>query len=653
LQGGAAIPQKKDFNKIPPEGDSDVGPFFWGKFDIARREKNRLRMNEKWMRNYELRRGKLFQRNNAKVPLVPVNLFYHAVNRTKANLTDNSPRFEIMEHQKGSEQYAFQLNAAANYWWRYNDQQLSLDESIDNSETYGTSIEKAYFNPALEGGIGDVEFAIVDPFKFFPWPGMRHLQKMPMVFEVEVLELNEIRRRWPKTGQKVRAEAEWSQMVGKRREEVKAGGLQKTDTTNNLPNNYVDGETQAKGSYSDLHRALVVEVWVRDYSTVEEEIEEPVQTPAPDGTVVQETALRKIQVPKYPGNIRVVHLTNSGKVVLDDVPNPSINPVLPLQQQMESYLYDKYPYIKNVSNLDMSNFWGYSVIEQIEVLVKELNKKLSQVAAHLDKTVRPTTIIPKNAGIDANQISNMAGQRWFVNMAAAQFIRHLDMPSLPADFPRYIEIIKEFVDIITGLHEVQQGKSPKGVSAAAAILALQEKAATMLREKVRNVDILIQNRGRMWMSLVRNWYTEERTIRMSGVSALDGEKFVSFKGINVQGKYTFEVTTGSTMPKSSFVLQEQAISLFREGAIDQIELLVRLNYPNAEEIVKRMQAGPLMELLERLQSVGMPEEILQTIQTVASMDDNEFKQFVADQEARQNEIIHNATAEAEAAGGQG
>jgi hypothetical protein len=347
-----------------------------------------------------------------------------------------------------------------------------------------------------------------------------------------------------------------------------------------------------------------------------------------------------------------VHVTNQGRVVLSDTKNPSINPTLPLEQVSQAFLFDRYPYIKNDSNVDMSNFWGYSVIEQIEVLGKELNKKISQVAAHIDRAVRPTTIIPKNSGLEASQITNQPGQRWFVNLAASQFIRNLDMPSLPADYAMYIRLLLELVDTITGLNDVTQGRKPKGVSAASAIVALQEKAETMLREKVRNLDMLIETRGKMWMSLVRNWYTEERTIRMSGIpEGPNADLFLSFKGINITGKYTFEVSSGSTMPKSSFIRQEQAIQLFREKAIDQIELLLRLDYPNAEEIVKRMQRGPLADLLERLQTAGMPEEILQTIQTVAEMDDNEYKQFIADQEARQNEAAHNQAAGAAAGAG--
>lgn len=630
----------------PPEGSDNVGKFFWNKFQICKQEKDRLNMHSKWMRNYELKRGRHFRTTTSKWPLVPINIFYIAVSRTKAHLTDSKPRFEIVAHDENSQDQAPMMNAAANNWYKRTQQLKKHSDSIDNGETYGSTIEKMVFNPALEGGKGDIEAVVNDPFKIFPWPGVREIQNMPYFFEIEVLELEDIQRIWPETGKDVQPDMQFSTstLVGKERELIKAGTLANHRAMDNLPNNFAP--SGGRVSELGINRAMIVEGWIKDFTIIDEEIEQEVPITVPDQDPDSETFGQEIptgemdmqkqktgrRVPKYPGFIRVVHLANEGRIVLDDVPNPSINPTLPAEQAENFYLFDKLPYLKTDSNTDTSNFWAFSVIEQIEILGKEINKKISQVAAYIDKTVRPTLINPKTTGIDKHMVSNLPGQMWRpVNHLVSQSIRYLEMPSLPPDFYVYIELLLRLVDNITGIQDVTEGRKPKGISAASAIIALQEKAQTMFREKIRNYDLALEEKGRMWISLAQNWYTEERKIRLSGKALETMGPFGQFKGTEMQGEFTFEVVPGSTLPKSLFVRLEQSVQLFNAGAIDQKALLEAFDFPNSDEIIRRMSLGQLGLLIERLQVIGaVDEETLAIIQQVGSLDEKEFNKLAND-----------------------
>lgn len=635
---GTSRPELVD--KLPPEGSKDLGEFLWKKFRICKQEKDRLNLHPKWMRNYELKRGRHFKTTNSKWPLVPINIFYIAVSRTKAHLTDSKPRFEIVAHDKNAQEQAPIMNAAASNWWKRTMQLKKHADSIDNGETYGTSIEKMVFNPSLEGGKGDIETVVNDPFKIFPWPGVRDIQKMPYFCEIEVMELENIKRTWPETGKNVKPDMQFSTstLIGKDRELVKAGTLHNFRATEgNLPNNFAP--SGGKVSELGINRAMIVEVWIKDFTMIKETTEQSVVLQDTDfnsptfgedyETGETETVPTGNEVPKYPGFIRVVHLANEGKIVLDDVPNPSINPAQPPEQTENSYLYDKIPYLKTDSNTDTSNFWAFSVIEQIEILGKEINKKISQIASYIDKTVRPTLIMPLTAGIEQHKISNLSGQVWFpTNHIVSQFIRYMDMPSLPSDFYAYIQLLLTLVDNITGIQDVTEGRKPKGISAASAIIALQEKAQTMFREKIRSYDMALEEKGRMWISLSQNWYTEERKIRLSGRAMEEMGQFGDFRGSEMQGEYTFEVVPGSTLPKSLFVRLEQSTQLFNAGAIDQRALLEAHDIPNIDEIIARMQQGPLGELLERLQIMGVvDDQTLQIIQQIGSLEEKDFNKL--------------------------
>ena len=608
----------------PQDGDK-VGKFFFKKFEIAKAEKTRLKMHSKWMVNYSIFRGDHFKNKDSKYPLVPINLAYVCVSRTKANLTDNQPRFEVTAHDQSAEDTKGFMNAAAVRWWDVTHQQISLSETVHNSELYGSSIEKMIFDMSLENGLGDANTILTDPFKFFPWPGIRDIQKMPMFFEVEILDVNEIRRRWPKTGKEVKEEKEWAGLVGKKREEVKAGTSDKgTDTTANLPPNWVPGQGPDKSE--DVKMAMVIECWVRDYETITEK--QPVM--GPNGPVMDESGqpvTQDVEVPKYPGNIHCLHIANEGKIVLDDMPNPSINPNLPKEVTSQTYLFDKFPYPKLDSNCDTSNFWAFSVLEQIEIIVREINKKISQIAAYIDKTVRPTLIMPRTLGIEERHITNLpGGVYWPTNPQMSQFIRYLQIPSLPQDFYAYLELLLKLIDTITGLHDVTQGRKPGGVQAASAIIALQEKAETMFREKIRNLTLLLEERGRMWISMVQNWYTEERILKMAGKdNPQSNSDYIPFRGSEMMGKYGFDVATGSTMPKSMFVRQQQAQSLYTIKAIDQKALLEAFDWPDANQVMQRMAMGPLGALEDRLKKAGAPDEVIAVVDHIGKMDEKTFK----------------------------
>ncbi len=639
---GAEIGTKKFIGTPPPEaGHEDVGAWVHQNFGVAKRDSERLGWKKKWLRNNELIRGKHFRQQQhgmggtGKYPLVTVNLFFVAHTTTVANLTDNKPKFDIVPHDDASKAVAPIMHKAGSNWWHRTKQQATLTATVRQNEKYGSTIEKMSFNPELEGGRGDADCDIVDVFKFLPWPGHTDIQSMPRLFEFDYMALESIRRLWPDTGKDVKPEDPHSALLGKEREEIKAGSMSHGRHTGNLPNNYSFGGG-ASNKEQDIQKALVVECWCKDYTM--EPVMETRPVTIPDGTgnllpIIEngQPVLEKVDTgeekPKYPGFIRVIHVTNGGKIVLSDNPNPSINPNIPPEIAQNSYLWDKYPYIKGDSYSDETNFWGYSLVEQIENLVLEINKKMSQISAFIDKTVRPTLIMPKTAGVPADKISNLSGQKFEpLNHIVSQYIRYLDMPGLPPDFYKYVEMLLKLVDIISGIHDVTEGRKPAGVSAASAIVALQEKAETIFREKIRNLDLIIEERGRMWISLAQNWYTNPRKLNMAGADAKKLGEFIDFTGADFKGEFAFEVVTGSTMPKSVFVRREHAIQLFQSGALDQRALLESFDWPKLEEVIQRMAQGPLGQLLERLQGAGMDQPVLQFIQNVGSMDDNDYKQ---------------------------
>jgi len=62
--------------------------------------------------------------------------------------------------------------------------------------------------------------------------------------------------------------------------------------------------------------------------------------------------------------------------------------------------------------------------------------------------------------------------------------------------------------------------------------------------------------------------------------------------------------------------QEQAMALYRDGAIDRQALLETLNFPNYKEVIERVGETQLDQALQILVQAGMPEENAMALKNV-------------------------------------
>jgi hypothetical protein len=219
--------------------------------------------------------------------------------------------------------------------------------------------------------------------------------------------------------------------------------------------------------------------------------------------------------------------------------------------------------------------------------------------------------------------TNAAGIINPINSMEATGIRWLDFPEVPIDMEKMANLFKELFFLIAGTFELEQAQTPgREVVAYKAIAALLERASTMMRGKIRNYSKLLRERGRMYLSYVQNYYTVERWFTWEENGEVQADR-ISAKDANFPIKLT--VVNGSTMPISKIQQREEALVLFDKGAIDQKALLDKLDWAGRSEVVKRMQAGPMGEMVERIAATGAPEEVLALFEELGAMDEKEFE----------------------------
>lgn len=605
---------KESTELFPAHGTSKVGYKVFTLLAEVIQDKNNLGLPAKWNRNYELSRNKHWSQSSSTISLMTANLLFTHRQRTVNMLTDNNPTFNIVKRGNPEEiedSVYDDLLHTAQFWWGDTEQQSILEQSVINGETYGCTIEKVLFNPDLEFNLGEIETEIVDPYHFGFYPvKTKAIQKAEAVFHYWPMSVREAKRRWPQFADNITSDEEFLKELGDTRREVTANtkGQPKgyfstfSGVVKNMLN--MSGESSAEGK-----ELLICECWAKDY-TVQE-----------DGT------------PLYKGNIRIITACNGGQIVLEDRSNPSVSEVLEDEEAQKTYLYDKYPFTLTQSITDTSQLWSYSDFEQLESIQIEVNKTLTQFTMFKDKVAGFKFINPETSGVNNSEITNQSGILNPVNENGAMGLRYIDPPKMPADLVAAFNLYKEIFFLISGSFELEAAQTPgKEVIAYKAIAALLEHASNMLKGKISNYGKMVRERGRMFLSHVMNFYTEDRWIPVEQEGkeeqrAINGHKLI------VPAKLT--VVSGSMMLKSKVAQREEALELFNKGAIDAEELLKKIDWTDWKQVIKRAQAGPFGELFEKLSGMGVPPEMIEIFQQLSQMDMKEFEKAAGDGEIPQ------------------
>ncbi len=574
----------------PPEGHPDVGLFAYALFEMAAQEKERLGLPERWYENHRLYRGDHWNRNRRlsknRAHEVTANLLFANIQRTVANLTARDPVAEVHSVDGIEDDADMLLSQRIKNWWNNDEQGNVLARSALQMETYGITIEKFVPNPDA----GNLDVVVKDPYSWFPAPGVYDdIQDMPYMCDAYPMDVSDVEAMFGVEG--VVADDTYS-LLGEDREDnipQPAGirtGISGAKTTDH------------KGSIHTLQalrqvrepRALVIEVWLRDLTM------EPVTVETPDGPQESEQL-------KYPGGIRKITLTNRGHLVLDDSPNPNVNPALDRSLGEHTYAWGHYPYAKACSYEDTTSIWGFAAAEQVGDLQAKINEILSRIAAYVSLCCMPPLVLPMDTGVSDAKITNQAGLIIRpTSTMASQGIRYLQVPNLPTNFFQALDIHLNFFDRIFAIQDVDRGETPRNIEAASAIITLQERNAVLMRHKIRATDYLVRERGRWAISFFQNFGWQEELLDVQDEMRL-------FRGTDYAGrKFNYVVESGSTITKTNLQVMQDAKELYQMGVIDRQALLESVNFPNWKQILERTAEGQLNQALQVLIEAGLPQE---------------------------------------------
>lgn len=155
---------------------------------------------------------------------------------------------------------------------------------------------------------------------------------------------------------------------------------------------------------------------------------------------------------------------------------------------------------------------------------------------------------------------------------------------LPAEVLNERQRIINDLQMVSAFSELALGKKPEGVSSGRGFLVLQEQVDSVFSPTMFVVENALEEVGRRFLVLAKQYYREERTIRIRGE---DGKwEYRSFMQSDLSDSADVQVQIGSSFPWSKSARQDMVLTLIQalpglvtnpDGSINKQELARYIN----------------------------------------------------------------------------
>ena len=350
---------------------------------------------------------------------------------------------------------------------------------------YGMAVYGVFWDNTLENGLGDIRLSKIHPLNLFWEPGITDIQDSRNVFVIALMEDEEIRRQYPHY-----------------RPEPQYDGMGLTDYRMvSWPNQTEEG-----------NKTVVVDWYYK--------------TTTPDGR----TLLHYCKFAKG----EVLFASENHEVFAE----------------RGWYEHGQYPIELDVLYPMEGSPAGFGMIAVGRNPQTYIDRIDGNLMHYLDEATHVRYLAKKSAGINMDAF-NDSTQKIVEVEGDIDEERFRQMTLNPLDRV-YMDLRNMKVDELketTGNRDISQGSTLHGVTAASAILALQEAGQKGSRDAIATSYRMYVRLMRQIIELIRQFYTEERCFRISGKG--DGSRdyrFVSYSnkslvdqvtGIDAQGRFTY------------------------------------------------------------------------------------------------------------------
>jgi len=233
-------------------------------------------------------------------------------------------------------------------------------------------------------------------------------------------------------------------------------------------------------------------------------------------------------------------------------------------------------------------FEGLGEIDNIYSLNRSITRRMNLLNRSLEYEALPLLVIDRDAGADIDKNALGPGDR--ISKTRGSELKWLDFRGVSQHQFELLAMELRLLEMVSGVSDVQYGRRPAGIEAAAAIRELRSgarvritaKESSMLRELSHLLKKLMVCAGK---KLNRRYFFQSTRGEPTWI---DPEELLD--------EYSIRFAIGTASVASRLELEERALGLFQAGLIDQEAALQDIDYRGREEVVARMRAQQMQEM---------------------------------------------------------
>jgi len=541
----------------------------------------RIIENEEWykLKHWEYIRNKQSTTTgpNAERPEPATAWLFDSLANKHADAMDNYPEANVLPREQSDEQEAKTLQSILPVILERCKYQKIYSRAWWDKLKHGTSVKGVFWDPTAENGLGDIAIKQIDLLNIFWEPGIEDIQDSANLFITKLVNLEKLKADYPK----------YADMFTSNAYDVKQ---------------YIHNQT------IDMSEKTVVVDW---YYKVRQD--------NGDGTF--RTILHYA---KFVGEALLFSSENEA--------HKTTGTERPLYQN-GLYEHGKYPVEFDVLYPLKGTPVGFGLVDickDPQVYIDKLGQAILENAVI---GARPRYLSKEGTGIDMNDFTDLS----------KQIVRYTGNPddNKPIEHPKldaiYFSVYQQKIDEMketSANRDFSAGGTSGGVTAAAAIAALQEAGNKRSRDMINESYLAFAEECNLVIELIRQFYSIKRAFR---ITAENGYEYILYSNQNIAPRQVQDELTGRAFtrkPIFDVTVKPQRRNPFSRNAQNQLAVeLYQLGFFNPQLAEQTLTALELMDfegkekIRERIQQGQTMMMIIQQLQMALAQRDQLIAQL--------------------------
>src|SRR5574343_121268 len=590
---------------------------------------------------------------------VVVNVIYPAVEQAVAMLTTNKPKFSSTGREDSDTKTGRVFADIMSYIWDNSDGNTQVKRVIYDAYTKGLGYLFAYIDPNADFGKGDITLTALDTFDVYVDPNSKDkfFRDAANIIIATNLTLEEAQRSYPDVDFK---EAQFVALDRKptstRTSDALIASQVIDDDTEHKLGELIDRYKKEKVSFIHvydpnfgLEKILTKDEYV-DWSQTPAVIERS-QGKMPMYYTREEQIQIKLQQYEQTGGVyHFIQDPQTGQTIMQPgeggenaIPGSTVYmevvPMLQLVQEeiisvRKTYQDRIYRCLSYGGVLIFKGFMGdlreypivpvnfrhnrtpypISDVSMVKGLQELVNKTRSLILSHTANSANIKVILPRGSMDRAEFDKEWAKSGTAVLEADMELGAPVIVtpPPLPNELYKNEAESRKDIQEILGIYALMQGDAGQAPATYKGTIALDEYGQRRIKSKKDDIEASLNQLAKVIVQMIQMVYTEPRVIRLLRPNNIQEDVQLNYpiyddvtKGIKgklndvTTGQYDVIVVSGSMLPSHRWAQAEYYQELYKNGIIDQVEVLKKTEVADTEGVLQRF--GYIKQLEQALE----------------------------------------------------